>query len=82
MFPASKVAVFVDGCFWHQCPEHATMPKRNVDFWAPKLQRNVDRDRRVDSELGAAGWTVIRCWEHEDPPSVLPRIVAALKAAK
>ena len=82
VFPASKVAVFVDGCFWHQCPEHATMPKRNVEFWAPKLRRNVDRDRRVNAELTRAGWTVIRCWEHEEPSSVLPRIIAALEAAR
>jgi DNA mismatch endonuclease (patch repair protein) len=78
VFTAAKVAVFVDGCFWHQCPEHGTMPKRNVDFWDAKLRRNVERDRIVDGALADAGWTVIRCWEHEDPSAVLPRIASAL----
>jgi DNA mismatch endonuclease, patch repair protein len=82
VFAAAKLAVFVDGCFWHQCPEHATMPKRNSEFWAPKLRRNVERDRRVNLALTEAGWTVIRCWEHEDPTDVLPRVVSALEAAR
>jgi DNA mismatch endonuclease, patch repair protein len=81
-FPAAKLAVFVDGCFWHQCPEHATMPKRNREFWAPKLRRNVERDNRVNQSLAQAGWTVIRCWEHEDPIDVLPRVVHALRATR
>ena len=76
-FPRAKVAVFVDGCFWHQCPEHLTTPKANAEFWAAKLQ-NVERDRRVDRALAEAGWTVIRCWEHEEPIDVLPRILSAL----
>lgn len=78
VFPARKVAVFVDGCFWHQCPEHATMPRTNSDFWEPKLKRNVERDRQVNRALAEAGWTVIRCWEHEKPFELLPRIAAAL----
>ncbi len=78
-FPAAKLAVFVDGCFWHQCPEHATMPKRNNEFWRPKLRRNVERDQQVNLALAGEGWTVIRCWEHEDPSEVLPRVVAALE---
>jgi DNA mismatch endonuclease, patch repair protein len=82
VFPAAKLAVFVDGCFWHQCPEHATMPKRNSDFWAPKLRRNVERDQLVNRALTDAGWTVIRCWEHENPVDVLPRVVSALEAAR
>jgi DNA mismatch endonuclease (patch repair protein) len=82
VFPAAKLAVFVDGCFWHQCPEHATMPKRNTEFWAPKLRRNVERDRQVNRALTRAGWTVIRCWEHEQPTDVLWRIVSTLEAAR
>lgn len=82
VFAAAKVAVFVDGCFWHQCPEHATMPKRNSEFWAPKLRSNVERDRRVNRALAGNGWTVIRCWEHESPTDVLPRVVSALEAAR
>ncbi len=59
------VAVFVDGCFWHGCPEHYTAPVANAEFWRTKLERNVARDRRVDAELADAGWTVVRLWEHE-----------------
>jgi DNA mismatch endonuclease, patch repair protein len=63
-FMALKIAVFVDGCFWHQCPEHGRMPRANRDYWLPKLNRNVERDREVDLALQGAGWTVIRLWEH------------------
>src|SRR3954465_846748 len=66
-FPRERVAVFVDGCFWHRCPEHATFPRANGSFWSDKLDRNVARDRDTDERLRAAGWTVIRVWEHEDP---------------
>ena len=77
-FTSAKVAVFVDGCFWHQCPEHATQPKRNAEFWQAKLRRNVQRDRTVNQALADSGWTVIRCWEHEEPSSVVSRITSAL----
>jgi DNA mismatch endonuclease (patch repair protein) len=80
-FASAKVAVFVDGCFWHRCPEHGTMPKRNAEFWRRKLLGNVERDRAVDRALTDAGWTVIRCWEHEEPSAVVPRIAAALGRA-
>ena len=66
VFGPSKVAVFVDGCFWHSCPAHATVPKNNRDWWVEKLTANVARDRRVDGLLAEAGWLVIRVWEHED----------------
>jgi DNA mismatch endonuclease (patch repair protein) len=79
VFIKARVAVFVDGCFWHQCPEHATMPKRHVEFWRTKLLRNVERDRATDRALTNSGWTVIRCWEHEEPSDVLPRIASALR---
>jgi DNA mismatch endonuclease (patch repair protein) len=82
VFPPARLAVFVDGCFWHQCPEHATMPKLNNEFWGPKLRRNVERDRRVNRALMEAGWTVIRCWEHEAPADVLPRIVSVLNGGR
>lgn len=65
VFPGAKVAVFVDGCFWHQCPRHATYPRNNAAFWAAKISRNVERDRQVDELLKAAGWMVFRVWEHE-----------------
>ena len=66
VFTKARVAVFVDGCFWHGCPEHQVVPKSNRDYWVPKLRRNVGRDRAADDALGADGWTVLRVWEHED----------------
>lgn len=63
-FPRARVAVFVDGCFWHCCPAHGNEPKSNSLYWGPKLSRNVERDRQVDTRLGAAGWRVVRLWEH------------------
>ena len=64
LFTKQKLAVFVDGCFWHACPVHGTQPRRNVGYWQPKLQRNVERDRRNTLVLEKAGWTVLRIWEH------------------
>jgi DNA mismatch endonuclease (patch repair protein) len=65
VFTRRKVAVFVDGCFWHVCPVHGRQPTRNEWYWTPKLRRNVERDRRADAALAAAGWHVVRVWEHE-----------------
>jgi DNA mismatch endonuclease (patch repair protein) len=65
VFPRRKVAVYVDGCFWHSCPEHATKPRNNAQWWADKLAGNVARDRDTDARLAEAGWTVVRVWEHE-----------------
>lgn len=64
VFTKRKVAVFVDGCFWHGCPDHAAAPKSNTGYWEPKLRRNAQRDRRDTRMLADAGWTVIRIWEH------------------
>lgn len=77
-FPTRRVAVFVDGCFWHGCPEHATAPKKNADWWSVKLAANVARDRDTDARLRASGWTVVRIWEHEEPETAARRICAAL----
>ncbi|KXX66401.1 very short patch repair endonuclease [Marichromatium gracile] len=66
-FPRCRIAVFVDGCFWHACPLHGTVPKHNRTWWEDKLRTNVARDRDTDQRLHEAGWTVIRVWEHEDP---------------
>ena len=78
VFTRQRVTVFVDGCFWHSCPVHATVPKSNRDWWVAKLERNVVRDRETDDRLRALGWTVLRFWEHEDPIAavdVIERVV-------
>jgi len=80
-FTAKRVVVFVDGCFWHACPEHATSPQNNGAWWAEKLRLNVERDRETDGVLRSAGWTVIRIWEHEDPDSAVHRVSEILTAA-
>jgi DNA mismatch endonuclease (patch repair protein) len=79
VFTRGKVAVFVDGCFWHSCPDHSTMPKRNVEYWLPKLQANIDRDRRADAALAAEGWQVVRVWEHDEVDSAAERIALAVR---
>ena len=80
VFTRARLAVFVDGCFWHACPIHGTQPSRNRAYWGPKLARNVERDRKVDAALDAAGWRVLRAWEHEDPDEVADRVHAALSS--
>ena len=65
VFVSARLAVFVDGCFWHGCPVHHTLPAANRGFWLRKVTRNQERDRRVDEELAALGWRVLRIWEHE-----------------
>lgn len=79
VFTRAKVAVFVDGCFWHGCPEHHTIAKTNASFWADKVRRNRERDANTDELLGEAGWTVVRAWEHEPAELVVAQIVAALR---
>ncbi|MEV4633551.1 very short patch repair endonuclease [Rhodococcus coprophilus] len=78
VFTRRKVAVFVDGCFWHVCPLHGRQPTRNEWYWTPKLSRNVERDRVADEVLTEAGWTVVRIWEHETPDTAIKTVVAAL----
>jgi len=70
VFRPSRVCVYVDGCFWHSCPEHGSMPASNHDFWEEKLRRNTERDAENTGLLRDRGWTVLRCWEHEDPVAV------------
>ncbi|MFV8242630.1 very short patch repair endonuclease [Mycolicibacterium peregrinum] len=70
VFTKRKVAIFVDGCFWHCCPEHGQTPKVNSEYWSPKLDRNVVRDRMQTGALESAGWTVLRFWSH-DPADVV-----------
>ncbi len=76
VFTRSRIAVFVDGCFWHGCPEHATVPKSNADYWVPKLQRNIERDRETDAVLMSHGWSVLRIWEHVPSVEAADRVEA------
>ena len=80
-FTRRRIAVFVDGCFWHACPEHRTAPATNAEWWATKLDKNVRRDRDTDEHLTSLGWTVLRYWEHEDPASAADSVEAAVRNA-
>lgn len=80
VFRRAKVAVFVDGCFWHGCPTHMTWPVANEEWWRTKIERNRARDRDTDERLTAAGWTVIRLWEHEDPGLAAERVAEAVES--
>ena len=82
VFTRARVAVFVDGCFWHGCPIHGTSPKRNADYWGPKLAANAARDRDTDQRLEDAGWQVLRFWEHEGPEAAASRIERAVRSSK
>jgi len=73
-FTRDKVAVFVDGCFWHGCPEHGRPPSMNQHYWGPKIARNIERDREQDARLTAAGWTVLRVWAHDEAETAAGRI--------
>jgi DNA mismatch endonuclease (patch repair protein) len=79
VFPRVKVAVFLDGCFWHGCPEHHTIAATNARFWAEKVESTRSRDRETDRRLADAGWTSIRVWEHEDPVEAAQRIHAVVR---
>lgn len=81
VFTRARIAVFIDGCFWHGCPIHGTTPKRNAGYWGPKLAANAARDRDTDRQLEAAGWRVFRFWEHEAPSEVADRTELAVRAA-
>ena len=81
VFTRRRVAVFVDGCFWHRCPEHATLPAANRDWWEAKLARNVERDTETNRLLTEAGWTVLRVWECEPPDIAAQRVRQAAENA-
>jgi DNA mismatch endonuclease, patch repair protein len=82
VFTRAKVAVFVDGCYWHGCPTHHRPSRLNADFWASKIAKNRERDAETDARLVEAGWTVLRIWEHEDPDIGARRVQAAVAAAR
>lgn len=79
VFPTRHLIVFVDGCFWHGCPEHGTTPKSNTSWWTAKIAANQERDRRQTARLQGLGWTVLRCWEHECPAEVAIRVWRTLR---
>jgi DNA mismatch endonuclease (patch repair protein) len=79
VFRRRKLAIFVDGCFWHGCPEHGTSPKSNADFWRDKIETNKRRDLDTNRRLTEAGWRVLRVWEHEDAEEAADRIMEALE---
>jgi DNA mismatch endonuclease (patch repair protein) len=74
VFTRARVAVFVDGCFWHGCSDHHRPARRNADFWTEKVDANRRRDAQTDAALREAGWTVVRVWEHEDPNAAANRV--------
>lgn len=82
VFPRARVAVFVDGCFWHRCPEHGTTPRSNAEWWAAKLDATVNRDRRADEELRTRGWTVVRVWEHSPAAEAAETVAQALRVTQ
>lgn len=81
LFTRKRIAVFVDGCFWHRCPFHGSEPKANGKWWKTKLDANVARDRRNDAALTAAGWRVLRFWAHDPVDGMVDRILAAVAEA-
>lgn len=81
VFARARVAVFVDGCFWHRCPDHGVRPKHNAAYWHAKLDGNVERDQLVNRALEAEGWTVVRIWEHTPTATAAELVVDALTGA-
>ena len=81
VFPRARVAVFIDGCYWHKCPEHYRPAVTNSKFWHEKIESNANRDSRVNELLKASDWTVLRFWEHEDPQYVAARIKDTVQEA-
>jgi DNA mismatch endonuclease (patch repair protein) len=82
VFFGARVAVFIDGCFWHGCPDHGHSPRRNVDYWTPKLARNMARDAETDEVLRTAGWLPMRFWEHDDPEDVSRAIAVEVRGRR
>jgi DNA mismatch endonuclease (patch repair protein) len=80
-FPGRRIAIFVDGCFWHGCPRHATWPKQNAKFWREKIEANQRRDEDTNERLRALGWTVLRFWSHESPTDAALTVARALAEA-
>ena len=81
IFSSARVAIFVDGCFWHGCPEHATWPKQNAEFWREKIEANQRRDADTNDRLRSLGWTVLRFWSHEPPTEAARTVARAIASA-
>jgi DNA mismatch endonuclease (patch repair protein) len=81
LFSRARVAVFIDGCYWHGCPDHFSPPKTNVDYWQAKISRNQERDAETTSLLRGRQWTVLRHWSHEEAAAVADQIEAAVRSA-
>jgi DNA mismatch endonuclease (patch repair protein) len=81
-FKQAKIAVFVDGCFWHACPRHGTWPKTNAAWWRSKIKSNQRRDRDTDRSLRSIGWTVLRFWTHEDAETAAQKVYKAIERSK
>lgn len=81
-FPRQHVAIFIDGCYWHGCPEHYSSPKANAEFWREKVERNRARDADTTARLEAAGWTVLRFWTHQTPASIAAQIETVVSASQ
>lgn len=79
VFRGARVAVFIDGCFWHGCPQHGRLPKDPTGYWGIKLRRNFERDRRNDEALTGMGWTVLRFWEHEAPEKIAAAVESEVR---
>lgn len=82
VFTKQRIAVFIDGCYWHACPEHATSPRANARYWSAKLTSNAARDVDTTARLRDAGWTVLRFWEHEDPDDVARTVITAVRETR
>ncbi|MEU9939583.1 very short patch repair endonuclease [Streptomyces lavendulae] len=82
VFGPARVAVFVDGCFWHGCPVHATWPKNNADFWREKIEGNRQRDVDTDDRFAEAGWLALRVWEHENVEEAVERVLDAVTSGR
>jgi DNA mismatch endonuclease, patch repair protein len=79
VFGPARVAVFIDGCYWHGCPEHYVPPKTNPGYWSPKIAGNIARDKDTDARLTEAGWLVLRFWEHQDVEACAQEVIAAVR---
>ena len=80
VFTRQQFVIFIDGCFWHGCPDHYVIPKTNVHYWSPKIETNLARDADTSAQLREAGWTVLRFWEHQPAADVAERVIAAVGA--